>query len=236
MLLPTFKLRLSFVSVFSTIQEEPGNHPQSTSDLSFSEFVKRYNEISEWLGKIQQSVTTSGGVSSKAEIYLHRTVISDLASREADRRSLNEYGRQLLAQRCGPLSDPAMHREIGGYMQSLSKRWQVVERAVVQAAGGSEQPPSIDQVFADLEYDLQLLGQWLDNTDEKLASCQLPSLSASRGRTESEEKYIQELAAILYERCKVSHPFSFVKLCVKNMQIGKIDSFPFENGSKLKYI
>ncbi|GAB1600555.1 uncharacterized protein LOC115209158 [Argonauta hians] len=125
-------------------------------NVSFQEFMQQYQELNDWLNKIQ--AFTHRKVMSRSEKYLNQTYHEELLQRSPRHKLLNDYARQLLKRY------PALKRDVYTRLQFLNSQWQKIEQVISPSKGEQDW----DTMFLDLKADIDHLWKWLQGVENRL--------------------------------------------------------------------
>lgn len=125
-------------------------------NVSFTEFLKQYQELIDWLTQAQRK--TQCTVTSLSEKYLYQTYHEEMLEKTPRRECLSKYAQQLL------LRYPSQRDQVHTRMQRLTTQWTAVEAAIA----GSRGYKNMETMLRDLECDLAALRRWLNTTESRL--------------------------------------------------------------------
>ncbi|XP_076464903.1 uncharacterized protein LOC143296731 [Babylonia areolata] len=133
-----------------------GEEEDVVPNVSFTEFLKQYQELIDWLNQTQRN--TQRTLTSLSEKYLNQTYHEEMLEKCPRREFLTKYSQQLVAR------FPHLREQVTCRMQRLHAQWALVESAIAPQQGDT----TVQSMKQDLEVDLAALRRWLNATESRL--------------------------------------------------------------------
>lgn len=137
--------------------DEAGVTP-SCETLSFAEFVQQFNQLHDWLHRLQSSMLECD---PERKSEMAALVRQELRQRET---SLKLFAEE--AQGLGALH-PSMKEEVGRRVNLLSNKWDAVERAV-DPDKNTGTAPTQGEAFQEVAHEMRCLRRWLKELEARL--------------------------------------------------------------------
>ncbi|KAL8613807.1 hypothetical protein ACOMHN_029664 [Nucella lapillus] len=142
-------------STETALTEEEGEG-EAVPSVSFTEFLKQYQELIDWLNQTQRN--TQRTLTSLSEKYLNQTYHEEMLEKCPQQELLCRYSHQLLG------THPHLASQVQCRMQRLHAQWALVEAAIALQPGEA----TAHSMRQDLECDLAALRRWLNATESLL--------------------------------------------------------------------
>ncbi|CAD5123026.1 DgyrCDS11411 [Dimorphilus gyrociliatus] len=149
----------------STESEVSESESDSFAEVSLTEFLKQYKELTDWLTNVRmQTDKKCQRRSSCCEKFVFEGYYDEMVKHSPRHKLLKDYARQLIKRY------PAIKEQVNGKLAHLNSLWAQLE--------GTIGPPDVQQASLDamidaLKQDVILLKKWLHKVENSLYECRL---------------------------------------------------------------